>query len=312
MDVILHIGAHRTGTTTLQRFLQANRGHLRRQGIAVWGPDRTRDGLFRGLMRPPPRLTAEDDLLAARARGRIAIEIARMEAEGLHTLIVSEENMIGGMPNNVLSQRLYPFAAERLARLAQAFAPHPARVALAIRSYDRHWASMLAYCVKQGHGVPDPADLEAIATQPVRWMRVVRQAAAAFPQAALVVWPFEALIGLPEVQLAALLGRPVEGPFQARREWHNAGPSLAELNALLADQGTPGAGLGQPGGGRGRWQPFTDGQIALMRAAYARDLAWLRDGADGLANYIDSPRPQAGPTGQGRGRHDDERHSGMG
>ncbi len=308
----MHIGAHRTGTTTFQRFLTANRGHLRRQGIAIWTPDRTRGGLFRGLMRPPPRVTPEDDRLAARSRGRIAIEIARLQQKGVHTLIVSEENMIGGMPNNLVTERLYPFAAERLGRMARAFAPHPVRVGLGIRSYDRHWGSMLSYCVKQGYGVPDADSLQAIATQPVRWMRVIRQAAAAFPQAKLVVWPFEALIGLPEAQLAALVGRRVEGPFRARREWHNASPSVPDLRALAAAQAGGGAALAHMGTDLGRWHPFNDAQTALMRAAYAQDLAWLRGGADGLATYFDRPELEGTASGRGRGRHNDERQTGMG
>lgn len=312
MDVILHIGAHRTGTTTFQRFMQANRAHLRAQGIGYWGPGKTRAGLFRGLMRAPHRITPEDAHLAARTRGRIALQATDLEADGTHTLIVSEENMLGGMWGNLETARLYSDAGERLARIATAFSPHPARVGLAIRSYDRHWASQLAHCVKRGHGVPDADGLAAIATQPVRWTRIIRQVAAVFPQADVVVWPFEALIGLPELQLGALFGQAIEGPFQARREWHNSSLSTQDLRKLIHDQGVPSAALAQMGNGVGRWHPFTNAQTALMRSAYAQDLAWLRGGADGLATYIDSPEAIAGATGPGRGRHDDERQTRMG
>ena len=312
MDVILHIGAHRTGTTTFQRFMQANRAHLRGQGIGYWGPGKTRAGLFRGLMRAPHRITPEDEHLAARTRGRIALQVTDLEAEGTHTLIVSEENMLGGMWANVEAARLYSDAGERLARIATAFSPHPVRVGLAIRSYDRHWASQLAHSVKRGQGLPDAGALEAIATQPVRWTRIIRQVAAAFPQAEVVVWPFEALIGLPELQLGALFGQAIQGPFQARREWHNSSLSVQDLRKLIHDEGVPDAALARMGNGVGRWHPFTNTQTALMRAAYAQDLAWLRGGADGLATYIDSPEAIAGATGPRRGQHDDERQKRMG
>ena len=56
MDVILHVGAHRTGTTSLQAFLERNRQLLNDNGIAVWTPRWTRSALFSGLYRAPHRI----------------------------------------------------------------------------------------------------------------------------------------------------------------------------------------------------------------------------------------------------------------
>lgn len=312
VQVILHIGAHRTGTTTLQRFLQANQGLLAGQGIAVWGPEKTREGLFSGLIKNPDRLTPEDERRAQRSGGVIAIELQRAAEAGMHTVIVTEENMMGAMPNNIYARRLYPHAHERLSRMAAAFGDAPTRVVMGIRSYDRHWASQLGFFVKQGFGLPDPAALSELAAQPIRWMRVIRQMAAAFPRTTRIVWPFEGLVGLPEAQLAALLGYPLPGPFAALRDWHNATPNCADLHAALIAQDAPATALARIGSSAARWQPFTDAETAAMRAAYAQDLAWLRAGADGLAHYIDSPDTLSGMTGPGRGYHDDERQSGMG
>ena len=51
MEVILHIGAHRTGTTSLQRAVQRNRKKLADNGVAFWGAQITRGGRFSGLLR---------------------------------------------------------------------------------------------------------------------------------------------------------------------------------------------------------------------------------------------------------------------
>ena len=312
MDVILHIGAHRTGTTTLQRFLNTNRGVLKSHGIAFWGPGKTRSGLFTGLMRAPDKVTRDDNRRANRARGLIAIEISRLEAEGFHTLIVSEENINGGLMHCAGTGVLYPQAQVRMSRVAEAFKPHPTRVALAVRSYERHWASVLAFCLKQGHAPPDAPALQAISLQPRRWSHLVADTARAFPEAERVVWPFEALIGLPEVQLGALLGRALDLRFQATREWHHASLSKDQLRKLLYDQGTPPEYLSRLGHGTGRWHPFTETQNVKMRLDYAADLTWLRAGADGLATYIQGPEDIAGWTGPGRGLHHDERKTGVG
>ena len=49
MDVILHIGVHRTATTTFQAYLRERSDMLADQGLAFWGPRRTRNGLFHGI-----------------------------------------------------------------------------------------------------------------------------------------------------------------------------------------------------------------------------------------------------------------------
>ena len=53
MDIILHLGAHRTATTSFQHYLRANAAGLGAAGIGVWGPETTRDGLLAGVI--PPR-----------------------------------------------------------------------------------------------------------------------------------------------------------------------------------------------------------------------------------------------------------------
>lgn len=281
-------------------------------GLAYWGPGKTRGGMMRGMFRSPSKITEQDEVLADRARGRIALQTQDLAADGVHTLIISDENMLGGMSQNAQAQRLYPHTEIRVGRFAKVFAPHPTRVGLAIRSYDRHWASQMAYSMKQGASLAGPDTIEAIATQPIRWTRIIRQIAAAFPNAEVVVWPFEALIGLPELQLGALFGQAIEGPFQGRREWHNSSPSSQDLRKIMADQGEDDTEIARLGSTVGRWYPFNPAQTALMRAAYAQDLTWLRGGADGLATYIDGPEAIAGATGPGRGRDNDERQTGMG
>jgi len=314
MDVTLHVGAHRTGTTTLQRFLEANRSHLAAQGIGVWGPRRTRDGLFAGLVKAPNRITVEDMKRGDRSTGLIRVELARAELAGLRHMIVSEENMIGSMENNVNLRRLYPHAKVRIERFAGAFGTGCSRILLTIRSYDRHWASTLGFCLKIGYNLPDATLLKALVAQPIRWSRIVRDISTAFPEAEIIVSPFEGMVGLPEHQLETLLGFAPAGPFSATREWHNASPDRRGLASILSDY----QGQDVPQGehalrtGIGPWQPFTEDQRALMRAAYSQDLAWLRAGADGLATYIDSPDSIPGALGQNRGRNDREEHRRLG
>lgn len=311
MEVILHIGAHRTGTTTFQRFLTANRPRLEDHLIATWGPERTRKGLFTGLVKAPHRITPDVTDRADRASGLIRIELERLAAQGYEHLIVSEENMIGSMENNLFTRHLYPHARFRLGRFLPAFGPHCGKVVLAIRSYDRYWASSLGYLVKAGYGLPGRDHIAQLAVQPLRWRQIIRQAGEVFDKAQLIVWPFEAMVSVPERQLQAMIGRPIAGPFQAARDWHNPSPGRDHLRALLDEMGDTKARERIPAGA-GPWTPFTDQERAHMRALYAEDIAWLRSGADGLATYFEGPPERTGAMTPGRGLEHDEGHRRLG
>jgi hypothetical protein len=96
MDVVLHVGAHRTASTTFQKTLGANGAALAEAGIVYWGPKCTRAGLFDGLIgaagtarTPAMRLAGLRPCGVAGAAGGCA------RARGI--LLVSEENVLGSM-----------------------------------------------------------------------------------------------------------------------------------------------------------------------------------------------------------------------
>jgi len=121
MDICLHLGAHRTGSTSLQLFFNQNRKAFLRDDTTFWGPGRTRSGMFAGLIRDPSRLSLSDKEIGTRSVGRIKIELARAEQNGIQRLVLSEENMQGTMMHNFTRSRLYGQVGKRLARFAPAF-----------------------------------------------------------------------------------------------------------------------------------------------------------------------------------------------
>ena len=286
MDVILHIGAHRTATTSFQHYMRENAGLLRHLGIGFWGPRRTRDGLLTGVIPLPGCSTAEDQL--SRARGRIAINLRKAEAEELRQMVVSDENMIGAPRHNLRSAKLYPAAGYRMARFDTAFAGRITRVVLSIRSQDSYWGSVLSYAVGRGHQLPCPQTLESLARGARGWRDVITDLACALPGAEILVTPHEVFGAMPEQRLAVMTG--CSGlPMRHAREQLNRAPGLNALRRIVASGG------GDPDllpGAEGRWRPFGQDQTAQLREAYADDLFWLRAGADGLARLIEETGPQ--------------------
>lgn len=299
MDIILHIGAHRCATTTFQHYMRQNSERLGRRGIGFWGPRRTRNGLFSGLI-PGPRLATGRDL-ARRAAGRIQLSCARAAAAGTQTLVISDENMLGTVRENLRLGELYCGVGERMARYGHAFGGRVSDVVLNIRSPEFYWASAFGYGLTRGMGVPVRQSLDRLAHGPRSWRDVVSDAACAVPGARLWVLPFEIYAGQPDLQLAVMTGRNT--PKTHARDWLNATPKLPELREIVA-------GLPE---GEGRWQPFDAPQIAAMRESYSDDLIWLAAGADGLATLMTDPnKKRVGtyppPTDLTRGRqHDHEK-----
>ncbi len=277
MDVILHIGAHRCATTTFQNYLRLNARRLFSQKVGFWGPRRTRHGLFRGILPGTVPLTGRD--MRRRAIGRVQMHLLRSAERGIGKLLISDENLMGTMRENLRLAELYCGVGERMARYGEAFGGRISNVVLNVRSQDSYWASALGYSLTRGRGVPGTAAIERLVTGTRCWRDVITDVSCALPDARIWVLPFERFAGRPEAQLAAITG--IDAPKTHAREWLNATPHLPELRALRDGL----AGLPLPEGD-GRWQPFSAAQSAALREDYADDMMWLTGGADGLARLI--------------------------
>lgn len=285
MDILLHLGAHSCATKTFQTYLWNNRTQLAKQGLTCWTPKRTRDGLLRGLVRHPARITVEDERYAIRSVGRLRVEIARLRDSGQTGLLMSDENILGSTRDNIEEARLYPLLHERLLRFQPAFEGQNLTIGLSVRSYEDHWASCLTYLVIRGGALPSVDLLDFLTTQPLRWRALVRDIAAVFPQADIVVWPFERMTDQPDAQLRAVWSKGLDLP-EPGEVWHNRGADMMRLNAVLAVRGERLSENDFVEAGT-RWMPFDEDQCNVLRADYRRDLAWLKAGAEGLARYAD-------------------------
>lgn len=289
MDVILHLGAHRTATTTFQHYMQDHAEALAAQQTAYWSPERARTSVFPGLFRNSTAPKGRN--LARRAEGRIRLFAAQARASGIAQLLVSDENLLGNCKQNIRAEQLYPAAGERIARVSAAFGGRVRRIVLSIRSQDLWWASACALTVSRGHPVPIDQRLENIAQSRRSWRDVITDLACAAPGAQIDVLTFEAVNGRPERLLRSALGKTP--PTDTRRRWLNRSPDVQTLRAALADQGSDPDLLPD---GLGRWHPFTPEQSEMMRENYADDLHWLLAGADGLATLTEDTCPNRAET----------------
>ena len=313
VEVILHIGAQRSATTSFQAYLRCNSGPLSAQGIGFWGPHRTRrNGLFSDLVSALDGADgAAVDAAVEETRARIAGYLVRLKNRGKSHLIVSDENILGNARGNVRQRALYPDASARLAMFSQLFDGVATKVVLTIRATETYWPSAAAFSVGRGGRVPSVGALRAMSVQPRGWRDVIADVAGAFPGLRLDIDRHEHFAGRPERRLAHMLDGAVPPPQHHARLWLNRAPGLAELRAAQIRRGRDPARLPE---GNGRWQPFTAAQRKKMHEQYEDDLFWLRAGADGLAGFIEEDRPDQAETNPPGGiltrGQDDDRQDG--
>ena len=288
MKVVLHVGAHRTATTSFQAYMRQNKTYLSGQRVGFWGTMRTRKGLFAGI-QPVPGLGKH---AAKRARGRILLQLDQAERRDVQTLIVSDENMLGTMRRNTRGQSLYADVGERMARYVSAFDDRVDTICLTVRALDTYWSSVCAYCVARGYAVPTEQQLSRIATSLRSWRDVVADVACAAPGARIIVVPFERTAGRPGALFERITG--MSAPETAAETWLNRSLSAHALRALLAERGDDPTKLPDH---TGRWTPFDKRHRAALRETYLDDIHWLTAGADGLATLIeDLDHARAGQT----------------
>jgi hypothetical protein len=102
----VHIGAHKTGSTSLQHRLRENDAALSAAGYAyVPLPDLRRrfSAAVTSLQAVPMPLSR-----GATARAKADLRTLVAEQGGAHTLILSDENLIGGFGAVVARRTLYP------------------------------------------------------------------------------------------------------------------------------------------------------------------------------------------------------------
>ncbi len=291
MEIILHLGAHRTATTSFQKYMYKNADENLASGLIFWGPRQTRDNLLEEVIPARRRRfflrRKFDKKQFEMACHRVAQGLEQARDKGVTQVVISDENMIGNPRRNLREARLYGSVSDRMAVYNRVFGGRVSRVVLSVRSLDHYWSSVMAYGVSRGHHLPQAKEVQKIVSGGRHWRDVITDLAVCMPETEIVVYPFEVFCGLPDAQLKLMTGRQ-DVPRDHTRLWSNPAPELPHLRQVLADRGRLNTNLPH---GKGRWQPFNTEQNAILRDAYTADMNWLRSGADGMAILIEDTGP---------------------
>lgn len=250
---VLHIGAHRTGTTSLQRFLIDNTDVLSAANISVLCPPDSRENQY--------------------SHG-IAKKTQSLSESSSARLVVSEENLLGTMEHNIATNTLYPNAISALRKVEAVFQPDV--VILTIRTLVQWWSSAIVFGVSRS-ALPFPSKLciSEICKSERSWLDVVKDVQTVFPQAQLVVREFSHMSDNPKRFLKLATGWPEWDNTKLNRRVHNRGLGSEEVVSLLLDRGEFDAlkRLFENGNGA----IFSTSQQANLNAKFERDLLEIRN-----------------------------------
>ncbi len=296
MDLILHFGAHRTGSTALIRCMEKNRDRLAAAGVAFRSPETLRAVPDFAPVAELTRRAAQGDAVAGDRLGllrdRLAADAAEAGRQGATRLILSDENMIGTMPASLKHRTIYPDAAARLAAYATVLPARPALIAFAVRGYAGWWPSAYAYVLPRHPLPPFGALGDALAQGGRGWADVVRDLRAVFPGVPILLWPQETFAdGMTRVvaALAGLAGTDGLEPVTARINPAHLRRQVEQIHRLRKEDPTLAgkalaARLAMLGEVKGRPPSFRRPQKAALEERYAADLEGLRVVAGRHAN----------------------------
>jgi len=279
MKIVLHLGAHKTASTYLQKCLAQSGGRLAASAIAYQGPRELR-----------PYLTNWPARHARSEAERIADAMAWLfdtaEEKGLQRLILSEEQFLGTLRPLMQGGTLYETLGESLAPVVRAMQGRPFEIVMALRGYDEFFAS--AYCQvlrgwrfqRFGAGLR-----EHFLDHPRGWADVVADIAALCPaETPIRLWRYEdfeaveddiflALAGPAAPPTRRIKGRPLQRPaHRAVAALHDMAtrgfiPDARTIKRVFEE--TP------PGPVAPRFAPWTREERRHFESRYAQDLIAL-------------------------------------
>jgi hypothetical protein len=183
--IVLHIGAHKTATTHLQRSILAARAPLAAQGVQVYGPPQLR-GEHMTLLRRFDLPGSKD------GPGDPQGMFVDMLNDG-HRIVFSEENLIGSLLTRYgkMAEPIYPDAPLRIGDLASKVAPKGIDVCLGIRQPTHFLSSAYGQHLMSGGTLPLKKFLWKNPPRIVDWAHLIKRLRETVGVRSLTVWKYE-------------------------------------------------------------------------------------------------------------------------
>jgi hypothetical protein len=190
--VIFHLGAHKTATTYLQNRLKQNDDTLRAHNIYYPGIGEMRKHFTYNINDAAPN------------------EFTRkmLELRKTHTILLSDENMAGGVDDVLRLGRQYLQAGEKLARYSQIVETDQPVVFLALREYSSFVVSIYCEYLRHHPFIDFDTFARQYSASKFDWPTLIHELIAAVPKVQIYLWDFSHFSQMEELVLSAMTGLP--------------------------------------------------------------------------------------------------------
>jgi hypothetical protein len=178
MNTFLHLGAHKTGTSLIQKYMKDNRELMHLNSIGFTKRSETNKSINWG----------SPEFLKANIK-KLTKSLDDYEKRRFRAFVISHENSIGrvfksGVPG------LYPDRDASLEALSQYLSAYDVTVIYYIRSQEQFLESYYLQTIHEGSYKPFAEWLSGIDTQSLSWAPVVRSLEATFGKERVVICDF--------------------------------------------------------------------------------------------------------------------------
>ncbi len=191
MLIALHVGAHKTATTYVQKALDQSREPLRANGVGYPPLDRIRSTLTR-------RLDLAGLGLASVTR-RLLDEYRDCER-----IILSDENMIGGLKPSRGTKIFYGRRRARIGALVRRLKPNPVKIYFAVRSYDEFASAIYCEYIRHNPFVDARSYLSRVNLAQFSWIDVIATLVELVGAESVTIWRYEDFTSLEDDVFGAL------------------------------------------------------------------------------------------------------------
>lgn len=224
-QIALHVGAHKTASTHLQRSMQRSRRALHDVGVRIMNTQ-----LHRRTLAPLQKELADGgDIKDIRAQ---ADPIVHGAARGEKRLIISDENILGQLPRTFRKDRLYPWGRYRVATTLSVLENFDVSLFLAIRNpvtylQSAYSESLLHMPFRDFAGFVKPCTPQAL-----RWSVLVEEIHNRLPNTPLTIWRYEDYPAIQSQVVEALLDQPPPPGFEFMERHPRPGLSARAVQQL--------------------------------------------------------------------------------
>jgi hypothetical protein len=288
MEIILHVGAHKTATTYLQARLTRSVSSLTAKKV-----------LFVPLLDLRKKIDCVRNDISSlnilfgvrdwRIAGVYHKFLMAAEVAGCNRLVISEENLLGNINRVVQTGILYPSLKKRLTPVFKGLNGNPVTVLLSVRSYDSLLAGMWSQIIrKMGYCKMDEQLKARLLSESRGWVDVIDEIIHILPPGSqLRVWRYEDFSKLENEIVALFVGETNLNSVETVN--HTFLPSLStgaieHLDNLHA-QGMPTgptdvkrvANNFSRNNGFKPYLPWTNEEKAFLVTKYEQDIASIRE-----------------------------------